>query len=166
MQKTISQSCFYVCLKLWRHHYMHASASTLKPLHVIYHSALRLASGAASATHHCTLYRLVGRTSSWALIGKLPIYISSLLAQSINTYNACFSNRLVLKNPIIRTELGGSAFSVYAPYIGNHLQLTLRLNSFTPFTHFTSLITTFRSFTCTCFLCSSLLLYLYCILLR
>lgn len=146
--------------------YMHASASTLKPLHVIYHSALRFASGAASATHHCTLYRLVGQTSSWALIGKLPIYISALLAQSINTYNACFSNRLLLKNPIIRTELGGCAFSVYAPYIGNHLQLTLRLNSFTPFTHFTSLITTFRLFTCTCFLCSSLLLYIYCILLR
>lgn len=65
---------------------MHASASTLKSPDVIYHSDLRFITGAGYSTHHCTLYSLAGWTSLTQsrdfhiFIGKLPIYIWSLLA--------------------------------------------------------------------------------------
>lgn len=126
--------------------YMHASASPLKFVDVIYCFALRFITGAAYSTHHCTLYSLVGWTSLTqrrdfhmfiykALIGGLPISISSLLAQSTITCNTRSSNWLLSKSPIIRTELGRSAFSA-------------------PFPHFKSLISTFLSSNCTCFLWS------------
>lgn len=37
----------------------HASASTLKPLDAVYHSALSFITGDVYSTHHCTLYELV-----------------------------------------------------------------------------------------------------------
>lgn len=88
--------------------YIHASASTLKPLFVIYHSAFRFITGAACSTHHSTLYSLAGCTSlaqrrdfhmllfnCKAFTGKLHTYVLSSLALSSYICNTRSSNWLL-----------------------------------------------------------------------
>lgn len=71
--------------------YRHASASTLKPLDAVYHSALWFITGNVYSIHHCTLNGKAGWSSLSerrdkhmylfiykALIGKLPSYILQL----------------------------------------------------------------------------------------
>lgn len=41
----------------------HASASTLKPLDSVYHSALRFITGDSYSTHHCIFYEKIGWAS-------------------------------------------------------------------------------------------------------
>ena len=72
--------------------YRHTSASVLKLLDPVYHSALRFITDAPYHTHHCALYEKVGwpslaerRNIHWflfifkVLTGKQPSYLTDLL---------------------------------------------------------------------------------------
>ncbi len=123
--------------------YRHASASTLKLLDSVYHSALRFATGDSYNTHHCTLYNKVGRpslaqrrdTHLYFFIykvptGRSPPYLTSLLTwASEGPYQTRSTNRLLLKVPRVHSELGKSAFVYHAPTMFNYLQQTLNLSS-------------------------------------
>ena len=84
--------------------YMHASSTALKSLDTVYHSALRFITGDKFLTHHCILYEKV----SWpslrarreehcllfiykALLGQLPLYLSSLLTHTDGRYTLTVS---------------------------------------------------------------------------
>ena len=138
--------------------------TALKPLDSVYHSALRFITGAKYDTHHCILYDKVGWSSlssrrdyHWFLfifktiIGKLPPYLSSLLTQSIGTYQTRSNDQFVFKIPRVRTELGRSAFSYDAPYTWNFLQKSLKLEVLPSFTDFKALALDFCSVSCSCF---------------
>lgn len=79
--------------------YSHATASVLKPLDAIYHSALRFITDSGYRTHHCALYDILGWSSLElrrkrhivvfiykALLAKLPLYIIKLLYFNISVY--------------------------------------------------------------------------------
>lgn len=91
-RKQIVESTFLPVIDYGDTIYMHASASVLKPLDAVYHSAIRFITGDRFSTHHCTLYQKV----NWlplktrremhlalfvykALLHKLPPFINSLL---------------------------------------------------------------------------------------
>ena len=128
--------------------YRHASATSLKALEAVYHSALKFITEVTYITHHCTLYEKVGWISLSArrdlhlflfiynaLLGKLPAYIASLIDWYSSPYQTR-AGRLALKIPQVRTELGKTAFSVYVPSAWNTLQHDLGINTFVPFSLF------------------------------
>ena len=144
--------------------YRQASATTLKPLDAVYHSAIRFITGDPYDTHHCTLYANVGWPSLAqrrdkhmylfiykALLDTLPPYICALLSQTSNSYCTRSSELLLLNIPRIRTDFGETAFSFCAPTAWNNLQRTLKLDTLVPLSHFKSLLNTYFSPVCTCF---------------
>lgn len=48
--------------------YMHATASPLKPLDAVYHSALRFITGDVYSAHHCILY--IKKKLGWPSLSK------------------------------------------------------------------------------------------------
>lgn len=74
--------------------YRQASASTLKPLDAVYHSALRFITGDVYSTHHIQFDKVGWSSLSYgcdlfiyeALIGNLPLYITSVLYWSSGPY--------------------------------------------------------------------------------
>ena len=64
-----------------------------------------------------------------ALMGKLPNYISSLLSQRTSTYSTRSSEKMLLTVLTSRTEIGKTAFQIYAPFVWNELQSILNLHS-------------------------------------
>ena len=132
--------------------YRHASATSLKALDAVYHSALRFIMEEANNTHHGTLCEEVEWISISArrdlhlflfiyeaLLGKLPAYITSL----INWYSSPYqtqAGRLALKTLQVRTELGKTAFSLYAPSAWNTLQHQLGINTLVPYNLFKTLL--------------------------
>ncbi len=66
--------------------YRHAAASTLEPLNVIYHSALRFVTGDNYNTHHCVLCSKVGwpslaerRNRHWLIFIFKALKVNDLL---------------------------------------------------------------------------------------
>lgn len=57
------QSTFMCVLDYGEVSYMHAAASTLKPLDAVCHCALRFITGSGFKTHHCSLCLEVGWAS-------------------------------------------------------------------------------------------------------
>ncbi len=95
----------------------HASASTLKPLDSVYHSALRFITGDSYSTYHCILYEKVGWASltvrcdsHWflfiykALNGNLSSYITTLLNWSYSHYSSRSNDWPMLEIPCANTE--------------------------------------------------------------
>ena len=163
-RKTLVEATFLSVLDYGDILYRYASAATLKPLDSVYHSALRFITGDPYSTHHCTLYNKVGWSSLSvrrdlhlhlftykAIIGMLPLYVSSLLTWPASSHHTRSNDWLTLHVPRVYTELGRSAFSFSAPSAWNSLQSTLKMNSLVSFGHFKSMIVNLLSSVCTCF---------------
>ena len=144
--------------------YMHASTSLLKKLDVVYHAALRFITNANMRTHHCTLYEMVSWTSLplrrkihslifivKALVGKLPSYINCLLSRQTSSFGTRSGNKIMLNIPTVRTVLGKTSFSSYAPYAWNNLQNILNLESVPSIDAFKNLLNTTLVEECHCF---------------
>ena len=132
---------------------MHASASVLKPLNTIYHSALRFITGVGFWTHHCTLYHTVGwfLLDLWrkqhyilfiykALLAKLPQCVSSLLSMNFSNDTTISQDFITLKTPRCKTEWGKTASSVSAPLIWKEFQDTAELSSLVSYCIFKELV--------------------------
>ena len=144
--------------------YRNAAPSILKPLDIVYHSALRFISGENYRTHHCVLYDRVGwssladrRNKHWylfifkAIDGSLPMYIKSLLEWNPVTYRTRSSDWLTLKVCKTNTKLGETAFCFNAPTTWNNLQLRFKISSSITYGHFRSLIADLPTSVCNCF---------------
>ena len=144
--------------------YRNASASVLRPLDIVYHSALRFVTGANYNTHHCALYDLVAwpslsqrRDIHWFLFifktlsGKHPQYLSQLLSWNNNLYSTRSSDLLLLSVPKVRSLLGRSSFSFSAPHCWNLLQHSIKMDSVPSLPHFKSVIKQFCTTVCRCF---------------
>ena len=144
--------------------YRDASASTLKQLDPVYHSALRFITGDGYDTHHCILYDKVGwpslsmrRNYRWymfvfkAVTGKLPSYISSLLEWKSGNYQTRSNNSLTLTVPHARTVLGSTAFFIDAPNTWNSLQQTFNLEVLPSHADFKRLAHVLCTSSCNCF---------------
>ena len=144
--------------------YMHASSTVLKSLDTVYHSALRFITGDRFLTHHCVLYGRVGWPSLAArreehcllfiykaLIGKLPLYLSSLLNHVDSNYCTRSQSHIRLSIPRVRTEQGKTAFSFYAPDKWNRLQDSIKLDQLIPLNLFKTLLQETLREVCTCF---------------
>ena len=103
--------------------YRHTTKALLQSLDSVYHSALRFITHRNHSTHHCTLYEMVGwpslhirRHKHWlilvfkAVVGQLPLYITSLLTVNRQEYNLRSSRYIILNVPLMTTELGKTAF--------------------------------------------------------
>ena len=145
--------------------YRNASATTLKTLDSVYHSALRFITGDSYSTHHCILYNKVGwpslatrRDQHWflfiykALIGSLPTYLNSLLEWNTIRYSTRSQDYLMLKPPFAYTEFGKAAFKCGASHTWNTLQTSLKYSSLVPLGRFKSDISTLIYLNCTCFI--------------
>lgn len=144
--------------------YRHASATALKPLDSVYHSALRFITGDPFKTHHCSLYEKVGWTSlslrrelHWflfifkSLIGKQPPYLSAMLDWNSQSFNTRSSELLLLKVPRAHSKLGTTAFSYSAPTSWNALQSNFNMTILPTFSSFKSMISDFHHHHCICF---------------
>ena len=144
--------------------YMHASSTVLKSLDAVYHSALRFITGDKYLTHHCVLYEKVNWPSLAArreehcllfiykaLIGQLPLYLSSLLTHVNNNYCTRSQSHIRLCIPRVRTEQGKTAFSYYAPDKWNKFQDSMKLEQLIPLNLFKALLRDTLHEECTCF---------------
>ena len=142
---------------------MHAATSTLKPLNALYHSALRFITGDGYRTHHCVLYDKVGWPSLAvrreqhcmifiykALIHILPTYLTSLISLRICNSHTRSQEALILNIPIVRTEMGKTAFKFYAPQRWNYLQSKLKLQSLVSLDSFKNLMVNVLKYECNC----------------
>ena len=163
-RKRIVESVFLSILDYGDIIYRHASVTTLKILDSVYHSALRFITGEKYDTHHCILYNKVGwssladrRKKHWylfifkALIGKQPLYISSMLEWYTGAYMTRSNNLMLLRAPRASSDLGKSAFSVDAPNSWNALQHSLRLKSLPSLGEFKRLLSDHCVSICNCF---------------
>ena len=143
---------------------MHATASTLKQLDSVYHSAIRFITGNSYNTHHCALYGKVGwpslslrRSYHWhlfifkAVSGKRPPYVSSLLQWNLGSYQTRSNNWLTLRVPNARSDLGKTAFFIDGPSTWNALQQTLKVEVLPSATVFKCLLLNLCSSNCNCF---------------
>ena len=144
--------------------YRNASATSLKTLDAVYHSALRFITGDTYDTHRCILYNKIGwpslatrRDQHWfififkALIGRLPPYLNSMLQWKATGYHTRSQNYLMLEVPHASTELGKSAFRCCAPHTWNTLQASLKYRSLVSLGCFQRDIATLVNLDCTCF---------------
>ena len=143
--------------------YRTASQSTLRKLDTLHHSAIRFATGAPFNTHHCDLYNLVDWTSlntrrllHWfqliykSILGKTPLYLSSLLHFSTSSYNLRSSDFIKLTIPKTRTVFGRNAFRFAASFDWNTLQNTLKLSVLTSLSVFKQKLQQIIVDCCTC----------------
>ena len=120
--------------------YMHASATCLRSLDTVYHSALRFVTGCPYLTHHCTLYQKAGwaplssrRYTHWltfiykALLGMIPSYLGDYLTRKQGHYALRSSDFFTLNVPTALSDIGKRAFRYAAPAAWNFLQKTLKL---------------------------------------
>ena len=156
---------------------MYASPSVLKPLDIIYHSAIRFITGDGFMTHHCHLYQNVGWTSLAlrreqhcilfiykTLLKKLPLYLLSLLSfRSLNYFTRAY-NSLALNIPAVKTEIGKFAFDYFAPFKWNNLLSQLQLDTLIPLNHFKYMLVDLMISECTCAYWISLCASVECIL--
>lgn len=163
-RKQIVQATFMSVLDYGDIIYMHASANTLKPLDAIYHCALRFITGDSYKTHHCILYQHVGWASLSvrreqhallfiykALLLKLPPYISSLISTRYTNFKTRSQMWITLETPAVSTELGRTAFSSFAPYLWNKLQIQLKLDTLVSLAHFKNVMEDQYDVVCDCF---------------
>ena len=164
-RKKLVQSTFLSAMDYGDTLYMHAPATVLKKLDSIYHTAIRFITDARFLTHHCALYQLVGWSSLYcrrqfhflifmykALIGKLPLYLGSLLSFKENSrYELRSSRWLQLKEPRMQSEFGMTSFSAYAPKSWNKIQDSLQLNILVSLGEFKTLVSRVTEEVCTCF---------------
>lgn len=163
-RRRLVQSTFLSVLDYGDTLYMHSSLFLLKKLDVLYHSALRFITGASARTHHCTLYETVQWSSlsirrkihaltfiAKALMGKLPLYIFNLLSFQDSTYRTRSSEKILLRTPFTRTELGKTAFSSFAPKAWNELQATVNLKVLPSINSFKDLLKSSLTDRCNCF---------------
>ena len=163
-RKRVVESIFLSVLDYGDVIYRHASASSLKPLDSVYHSALRFITGDRYDTHHCILYSKVGwpslaarRDYHWllyifkALTGKQPPYIAALLDRNAPAHQTRSSHWITLKVPWTSTGLGRTAFSFAAPKSWNDFQSKLKLEVLPSLTEFKCLISFFYDSCCNCF---------------
>ena len=144
--------------------YRNASATTLKSLDPVYHSALRFITGDSYNTHHCILYNKVGwpslttrRDQHWflfvfkAIIGNLPSYLNSLLKWKSIPHHTRSQDCLMLETSHATTNSGKSAFKCSAPHTWNTLQTSLKYKVLPPLSRFRSDISILVNLNCTCF---------------
>ncbi len=86
-----------------------------------------------------------------ALVGKLPVYVSSLLTYCTNIYNARSTDKALLKMHIFHTEIGQTAFSNYTPCVWNELQGTLHMESVPSLRVLKHILNSVYIEQCTCF---------------
>jgi len=128
---------------------MHAASSLLRKLDSVYHAEVRFVCGAEFRTHHCILYESLSWSSlhhrrnlhmyifiAKALLGKLPSYITKVLAFYNNGYGTRSQLKLQLKVPKVSSKFGKHAFSFYAPRAWNDLQNVLKLEFLPPLSTF------------------------------
>ena len=131
------------------HIYMNAAATVLKPLDVVYHSAMHFIMGNRFSTHHFILYQKVTWPSLKinALLSsrlhKLPPYLVSLLTYVRATGPGLRDGQLWTSLP--------SLLSCLAPYGWNDLQYTFKMEECVPLGHFRLLGDLFTE-DCVCFL--------------
>lgn len=142
--------------------YRMAPNTALKKLDTIYHSAIRFATNAPFHTHHCDLYKLgwpslhTRRLHHWFLfiyktiLGKTPLYLSSLLHAVHNTYYTRSSNLIKFSTPPTSTTFGRNAFRFAAVYDWNILQNTLKLTSLIPISTFKQNLQNYIVDSCSC----------------
>ena len=142
---------------------MNVSASVLKPLHSVYHSALRFITGDNFPKHHCLLYRFVGwdslttiRDQHWllfvyiAILQRLPRYLSSCINSQPIHFQTCSLDWLVLEVLRVSTDLGKCNYIDNSPSSFNDLQATLKLNSLVSVGHFRSILREIKYYSCAC----------------
>uniref|UniRef100_A0A3B1IPA0 Reverse transcriptase domain-containing protein n=1 Tax=Astyanax mexicanus TaxID=7994 RepID=A0A3B1IPA0_ASTMX len=120
-RKTIVEATLLSVLDYGDVIYKYESASSLKLLDPVYHSALRFITGDPYRTHHCDLYRKVGwpplaarREMHWLILiyktlsGHMPEYITSLINFNNSNYQTRSSGWISCQVPRVFTELGKS----------------------------------------------------------
>ena len=163
-RKQIVEATFLSVLDYGDIIYMHASATALKVLDTVYHSAIRFITQANYDTHHCHLYQLVGWTSlalrrklHWyqfifkAISGKLPPYLTNLLDRNLSSHATRSSEWLLFRVPRTSTLLGETAFSYAAPSSWNLIQKELKLDSLPTLPEFRTMVSSLCVSNCTCF---------------
>lgn len=143
--------------------YKMAPNTALKKLDTIHHSAIRFATNAPYHTHHCDLYKLVGwpslhtrRLHHWFLfiyktiLGKAPLYLSSLFHAAHNTYHTRSSNLIKFSIPPTSTTFGHNAFRFASVHDWNILQNTLKLTSLIPISTFKQNLENYIVDSCSC----------------
>lgn len=128
--------------------YRTASQSTPSKLDTLHHAATRFATGAPFTIHHCDLYNLADCTSvhtrrlcHWlqliykTLLGKAPLYLSSLLHLSYSALNPRPSKFIKLTILTVRTIFGtpsdllqlmtGTPYETPSNSLSSHLSLFL-----------------------------------------
>ena len=183
-RKRLIESLFLSALDYGDIIYRNASATTLKTLDPVYHSALRFITGDNYNTHHCILYNKVGwpslatrRDQHWfvfiykGLIERLPPYLNSLLVwKKTNGHHTRSQDYLMLEPYYASTEFGKSAFKCGATNSWNTLQASLKYSSLVSLDRFKLDISNMVNLNCTCFnwvyilfsISCTLVLYLLC----
>jgi hypothetical protein len=108
--------------------YKIASNTLLSKLDIVYHSAIHFVTKAPYTTHHCDLYALVGWPTlhilcqtHWlqviykSLLGKAPIYLSSLVTIATPTRSTRSSRYISLDIPKANTSLAAFPSSSLLP---------------------------------------------------
>lgn len=162
-RKKLVEATFLPVLDYGDVFYRNTTKALLQSLDSICHSALRFITRANYLTHHCALYERVGwpslhirRNKHWlilvykAIIGQLPLYMSSLLTVVSQEYNLRTSRYILLKIPSMKTEFGKTAFVFSAPTAWNELQKSLKLIVYISVNEFKSYLKETLQTVCTC----------------
>ncbi len=143
--------------------YRNTTKALLQSLDSVYHSALRFITRTNYYTHHCALYEMVGWPSlhlrgykHWlilvykAIVGQLPLYMTSLLTVNSQGYNLRSSRYILLNVPLMKTEFGKTAFIYSAPTAWNEIQRSLKLTVFISINEFKLYLNQLFQIVCTC----------------
>lgn len=85
------------------------------------------------------------------LLLKLPPYISSLISTRYTNFKTRSQMWITLETPAVSTELGRTAFSSFAPYLWNKLQIQLKLDTLVSLAHFKNVMEDQYDVVCDCF---------------
>ena len=142
--------------------YKIASNTLLSKLDVVYHSAICFVTKAPYSTHHCDVYALVGWPSlhiccqtHWiqviykSLLGKAPLYLSSLVTIATPTRSMRSSRYISLVIPKANTSFGLLSFQFSAANDWNKLQKSLKLESYVSLSNFKHQLSEQRTDHCT-----------------
>ena len=121
-RKEIVQATFMSILDSGDIIYMHAAASTLKPLDVVFYCALGFITGYGSRTHHCVLYQWVGPLECKERAAFFCVYLQSTHIETSYVSSSLIQFRLPndqtwsqawikLEASLVFTELGKTDFS-------------------------------------------------------
>ncbi|CDQ97695.1 unnamed protein product [Oncorhynchus mykiss] len=139
--------------------YKIAPNTLLSKLDVVYHSAIRFITKVPYTTHHCDLYALVGwpslhirRQTHWlqSLLGKAPLYLSSLVTIATPTRSMRSSRYIALVIPKANTSFVRLSFQFSAANDWNKLQKSLKLETYISLTNFKHQLSEQLTDHCTC----------------